>query len=113
MTCFQEKTKEIKEWTEGEKVYMSHGRQLKKHLQLLKFQKEKRGSAFKILILENFPKLWRDLGIQVHEIHSSQKSLFQDSTGFPDDSVVKESTCQCRRLRFNPRVGKIPWRRKW
>ena len=25
----------------------------------------------------------------------------------------KESTCQCRRLRFNPWVGKIPWRRKW
>ena len=25
----------------------------------------------------------------------------------------KESTCQCRRLGFNPWVGKIPWRRKW
>ena len=28
----------------------------------------------------------------------------------------KESTCQCRRHRrggFDPRVGKIPWRRKW
>ena len=28
----------------------------------------------------------------------------------------KESTCQCRRCRrhgFNPRVRKIPWRRKW
>ena len=28
----------------------------------------------------------------------------------------KESTCQCRRhkrLRFNPWVGKIPWRRVW
>ena len=25
----------------------------------------------------------------------------------------KESTCQCRRRRFNPWVGKIPWRRKW
>ena len=24
-----------------------------------------------------------------------------------------ESTCQCRRLRFNPHVGKIPWSRKW
>ena len=22
-------------------------------------------------------------------------------------------TCQCRRRRFDPRVGKIPWRRKW
>ena len=28
----------------------------------------------------------------------------------------KESTCQCRRLerhRFDPWVGKIPWRRAW
>ena len=25
----------------------------------------------------------------------------------------KESTSQCRRCRFNPWVGKIPWKRKW
>ena len=25
----------------------------------------------------------------------------------------KESACQCRRCRFNPRIGKIPQRRKW
>ena len=25
----------------------------------------------------------------------------------------KESACQCRRHRFNPWVGKIPWKRKW
>ena len=25
----------------------------------------------------------------------------------------KESTCQCRRRRFDPWVGKIPWRREW
>ena len=25
----------------------------------------------------------------------------------------KESTCQCRRCRFDPCVRKIPWRRKW
>ena len=27
--------------------------------------------------------------------------------------MVKESTRQCRRCRFSPWVGKIPWRRKW
>ena len=27
--------------------------------------------------------------------------------------MVKESACQCRRCRFDPWVGKIPWRRKW
>ena len=25
----------------------------------------------------------------------------------------KESSCQCTRHRFDPWVGKIPWRRKW
>ena len=33
--------------------------------------------------------------------------------GFPRGSVMEESTCQCRRCRFNPWVGKIPWRRDW
>ena len=33
--------------------------------------------------------------------------------GFPGGAVIKESACQCRRLRFDPWVGKIPWRRKW
>ena len=28
-------------------------------------------------------------------------------------SVVKESSCQCRRRGFDPWVGKKPWRRKW
>ena len=33
--------------------------------------------------------------------------------GFPGGTVIKESACQCRRLKFDPWVGKIPWRRKW
>ena len=34
--------------------------------------------------------------------------------GFPGGSGNgKESTCQCRRCRFNPWVGKITWRRAW
>ena len=32
---------------------------------------------------------------------------------FPSGSVGKESACQCRRHRFDPWVGRIPWRRKW
>ena len=32
---------------------------------------------------------------------------------FPGGTNDKESACQCRRLRFNPWVGKILWRRKW
>ena len=36
------------------------------------------------------------------------------ATRFPGGASGKEPTCQCRRLRkcrFNPWVGKIPWRR--
>ena len=33
--------------------------------------------------------------------------------GFPDGASGKEPACQCRRLRFNPWAGKIPWRRAW
>ena len=36
--------------------------------------------------------------------------------GFPVGTAGKESSCQYRRpkrYRFNPWVGKIPWRRKW
>ena len=36
--------------------------------------------------------------------------------GFPDGVSGKEPACQCRRhkrCRFDPWVGKIPWRRTW
>ena len=33
--------------------------------------------------------------------------------GFPDGVSGKESARQCRRCRFEPWVGKIPWKRKW
>ena len=32
--------------------------------------------------------------------------------GFPGGSAGKESTCNVGRLRFNPWVGTIPWRRE-
>ena len=38
------------------------------------------------------------------------------SGSFPDGSVIKESTSQCKRHRkweFSPWVRKVPWRRKW
>ena len=31
----------------------------------------------------------------------------------PGGSVGKEPACQCRRPRFGPWVGKLPWRKKW
>ena len=33
--------------------------------------------------------------------------------GLPRWLSVKESTCQCRKLRFDPRSRTIPWRKKW
>ena len=33
--------------------------------------------------------------------------------GFPGGARGKEPTCQFKRLRFNPWVRKIPWRRAW
>ena len=39
--------------------------------------------------------------------------FFNLLSGLPAWLSGKESTCQCRRCRFNPWVGKSPWRRKW
>ena len=33
--------------------------------------------------------------------------------GFPGGASGKEPACQCRRHGFDPRIRKIPWRRKW
>ena len=33
--------------------------------------------------------------------------------GLPQWCSDKESVCECRRVGFDPWVGKIPWRRKW
>ena len=37
----------------------------------------------------------------------------KNSLGHPWCLSGKESTCQCRRPRFDPWVRKIPWRREW
>ena len=39
--------------------------------------------------------------------------LYIVALGLPWWLSGKESPWQCKRLRFNPWVGKIPWRRKW
>ena len=44
------------------------------------------------------------------------KTVLTFVSGLPRWLSGKESTCQCRRCRrwrFNPWAGKIPWRRKW
>ena len=39
--------------------------------------------------------------------------FFNPKEGLPWWLSDKESACQCRRYRFNPWVGKIPWRMAW
>ena len=38
--------------------------------------------------------------------------VYTQPLGIPGWLSSKESTCQCRRCRFDPWVRKIPWRRK-
>ena len=43
-------------------------------------------------------------------------ALLQLRWGFLGSTSHKEHTCQCRRHKrreFNPRIGKIPWRKAW
>ena len=42
-----------------------------------------------------------------------KKKLHYRDCGLPRWLSGKESSCQCRRCRFNPSVGIIPQRRKW
>jgi len=49
-------------------------------------------------------------------VKSLEENIFHFYLGLLGDTSSEESTCQCRRHKrhgFNPRVGKIPWRRKW
>ena len=40
-------------------------------------------------------------------------SVVFSQVGLPRWLSGKESACQCKRLRFDPWVRKMPWRRKW
>ena len=48
--------------------------------------------------------------------YRDEKSVLVGGEGFRclhSGSLIKKVPCQCRTLRFDPWVGKIPWRRKW
>ena len=50
---------------------------------------------------------------QMKYIYCTEDEIKEAHRGLPDGLNGKESACQCRRCRFDPCVGKIPWRRKW
>ena len=52
------------------------------------------------------------------ELHSDEATPYKRGHlwsfwGCPGGAGGKESTCQCRRHRFDPWIGKMPWSRKW
>ena len=63
----------------------------------------------------SFPWLWSNNDYFLLLLPSRSKNClhFIEQHSFPRWLSGKESTCQCRRLRFNPWVWKIPWSRKW
>ena len=63
----------------------------------------------------SFPWLWSNNDYFLLLLPSRSKNClhFIEQHSFPRWLSGKESTCQCRRLRFNPWVRKIPWKRKW
>ena len=52
-------------------------------------------------------------GVWVPRLESVNYECPQVSVGLPRWLSDKGSTCQFMRLRFDPYVRKIPWRRKW
>ena len=64
--------------------------------------------TWKVFISYFTPWIWN--------VHMVLKSVLVGSIqwDFPGGSDCKAVSClQCRRPRFNPWVGQIPWRRKW
>ena len=55
-------------------------------------------------VLTSSPSEWDIIGNRVLPHSSVGKNMYLQ---------MQESACQCGRLRFDPWVGKIPWRRKW
>ena len=63
-----------------------------------------------------FEKHWKLMTCVVNllvSISSVNSKLLYSMVGASRVTRGKEPTCQCRRHRFDPWVGKIPWRRKW
>ena len=54
-----------------------------------------------------------DSSSSTHSLYSVDSMGRSESCGLPWRLSCKESACQCRRLKFDLWVWKIPWRRKW
>ena len=59
---------------------------------------------------------WLELETWSLTDYSSAQVVTDKASGFPAGTSGKEAACQCRRLkrcRFDPWVGKIPWKHEW
>ena len=55
--------------------------------------------------------IWSDFPAQESSVTVNYR--YNYILGFPSGASGKEPAFRCRRLRFYPWVGTIPWRRKW
>ena len=76
-------------------------------------------TEFRAFLL-GFLQTWASLGIREGSILRNtwvfKKLEYSCFMGFPGGASGKESVCwcgRCKRCSFDPRVRKIPWRRKW
>ncbi|CAI9166511.1 unnamed protein product [Rangifer tarandus platyrhynchus] len=60
-----------------------------------------------------FHHWWKFDQFHCHLTYGAELALCINRNGLPRWLGGKESAYQCRRHRFDPWVGKIPWRRKW
>ena len=58
------------------------------------------------------PSERRNLGVRHPSTHTKLHTCLITAR-LPWGLSGKESSCRCRRPRFNPSIGQIPWRRKW
>ena len=61
-------------------------------------------------------RAWKEDNLSKRKSRSRKEPDIFAEDCFPGGTSNKEPTCQCRRhkrLRFNPWVGKFPWRRAW
>ena len=60
---------------------------------------------------------WSNLFLSLASDHmKTERKMVTIYKGFPGGTSGKEPACQCRRhkrCRFDPWIGKIPWRRVW
>ena len=75
-------------------------------------EKKRTFNKFCLLVLKKFCTCFCETELKLH-IYLHIYIIYTQTSWLPAWLSGKEFACQCRRYGFNPRLGKIPWRRKW